>query len=180
MTPPPVAPVRPRAPVGLVALVSVLAALLVATLGVAGVVRFAPGPKTLSVETSWPDDDGQRAVRAARACVGHFFDIDRETVDEDIQRLLGCATGTFAEEYESGRDELEKAVRENDVRSTPKIIAAALVGAADHGTATALVAADARVRNTSSPKGRTVHYRVEVQMKLIGGEWKVAELKFVG
>ncbi|MQA25706.1 MAG: hypothetical protein GEU94_09565 [Micromonosporaceae bacterium] len=63
---------------------------------------------------------------------------------------------------------------------TPKVIAAALTGAAGPETATVLVATDARVKNTSSPKVRTVHYRVEVQMALVRDVWKVADLTFVG
>jgi hypothetical protein len=175
----PFAPVRPRRPVGLIVLVSVLAALLTATLCLAGVVRFAgPGPKTVPAVTNWPNGGARGAVQAAEDCVAHFFDITEENVAEDMQRVLDCATGTFAEEYESGRAELETAVRENHVHSTAEIITAAVVKAA-RDSATVLVAADARVKNVNSPDGRTVHYRVQVDMSLVNGEWKVATLRFV-
>ncbi|MQA23875.1 MAG: hypothetical protein GEU94_00060 [Micromonosporaceae bacterium] len=121
------------------------------------------------------------AVAAARQTVVDFFSISGDSVDRDVEQVIQGATGTFKEEYEAGRAELRTAVKENKVKSEGKVLRAGLVSG-DSDSATVLVAADANVRNANSPKGRKVHYRVQVEMSYDkkSERWLVADLKFVG
>lgn len=123
----------------------------------------------------------EAAVAAARQTVVDFFSISADSVDRDVEQVIQGATGTFKEEYESGKAELRTAVIENKVKSDGKVLRAGLVSG-DSDSARVLVAADANVRNANSPKGRKVHYRVEVEMAYDkkSDRWLVAELKFVG
>jgi Mce-associated membrane protein len=123
----------------------------------------------------------QEAVAAARQTVVDFFSISASTVDRDVEQVIQGATGTFKEEYESGKEELRTAVIENKVRSEGKVLRAGLVRG-DADSARVLVAADANVKNANSPKGRKVHYRVQVEMSYDekSDRWQVADLKFVG
>lgn len=123
----------------------------------------------------------QAAVAAARQTVVDFFSISADSVDRDVEQVIHGATGTFKEEYQSGKEELRTAVIENKVKSEGKVLRAGLVSG-DSDSARVLVAADANVKNANSPKGRKVHYRVQVEMSYDEktDRWLVADLKFVG
>jgi Mce-associated membrane protein len=119
------------------------------------------------------------AVAAARQVVLNFVTFQEKSLDEDLSRVADGATGEFAEEFETNRPQLEQVVSANKMSSRGEILEAGLVSG-DRDSAVVLVVADATVTNVQAPKGREVHYRIQVDMSLDDGRWKVATLAFVG
>jgi Mce-associated membrane protein len=124
-------------------------------------------------------DARQAALAAARQTTVDFVSISAETVDRDLQRIVGGTTGEFKEEFTRGLPQVRAAVVENKVSSTGTILRAAIVSA-DLDSAVVLVAMDASVRNVGAPDGRLSHYRIQVDVVLDGGRWLVSRLQFVG
>lgn len=126
--------------------------------------------------------EGHReAEAAARQLVVDFLTVSASSVTQDTERVLDGSTGEFRDVYRSGLAEVRTAVVENKVSSTGKVLRSAVSGG-DSDSVVVLVAADVRIRNVGSPKGRKAHYRVEVDMVYDGNRdrWLASDLEFVG
>ncbi|MEV4755871.1 hypothetical protein AB0J86_12265 [Micromonospora sp. NPDC049559] len=121
----------------------------------------------------------QQALAAAKQTTVNFVSISAASVDRDLQRILGGATGEFKEQFGNGQAQVRAAVVENKVDSRGSVLRAGLVSG-DRRTAVVLVAIDATVKNTNSPDGRAAHYRIQVDMTNESGKWLVSRLQFVG
>jgi len=121
------------------------------------------------------------AVAAATQATVNFVSISASTVDRDLQRIAGAATGDFSDEFNRGRQQVRTAVLENGVESRGTVLRAGLVSG-DPDSAVVLVAVDATVRNKAAPNGKLSHYRIQVDMALDpeSGRWLVSRLQFVG
>jgi len=125
------------------------------------------------------DAANQAALAAAKQTTVDFLSISASTVDADLQRIVGSATGDFRDEFTRGLPQVRTAVVENNVQSRGTVLRAGLVSG-DRDSAVVLVAADATVRNTRAPEGRLSHYRIQIDVALDGGRWLVSRLQFVG
>lgn len=127
------------------------------------------------------EDAHQQATAAARQAAVDFMSISAATVDADIERITGRATGDFRAEFTRGSAQVRKAVLENKVDAKGTVLRTGLV-AGDTRTATVLVAVDATVKNKGAPDGRLSHYRVRVGLTKDeqSGRWLVSQLQFVG
>ncbi|GLY97865.1 hypothetical protein [Actinoplanes sp. NBRC 103695] len=127
------------------------------------------------------EDAHQQATAAARQAAVDFMSISAATVDADIERITGRATGDFRDEFTRGAAQVRKAVLENKVDAKGTVLRTGLVDG-DTRTATVLVAVDATVKNKGAPNGRLSHYRVRVGLTKDGqsGRWLVSQLQFVG
>lgn len=123
----------------------------------------------------------QLALAAAKQTTVDFVSVSAGTVDRDLQRIVGGATGDFRDEFTRGQAQVRAAVVENNVESRGTVLRAALVSG-DLDSAVVLVAVDATVRNSKAPDGRASHYRIQVDMAHDkgSGRWLVAKLQFVG
>lgn len=164
------APTARRRPVGWLIAIGALALALLVTLAVLvglAVTRPAAGdPPYVSAASS-------AASRAARA----FWSISADHVDADLDRVAELSTGSFRKQFLAGRAQTRAAVVQNDVHSTGTVLDVALTRAGPTKAA-ALVAADARVRNKSVPKGRAAHYRMRLTLVRQHGRWLVSALSF--
>lgn len=125
------------------------------------------------------------ALTAARQFTVDFVSISAGTVDSDLQRISGAATGEFADEFAdefaAGSTQVRAAVVENAVDSKGTVLRAGMVSG-DLDSATVLVAIDATVKNVNTPQGRPSHYRMQVELvkDAESDKWLVAKLQFVG
>ncbi|MGH3735746.1 MAG: hypothetical protein ACRDT6_09015 [Micromonosporaceae bacterium] len=174
--PPPPATPR-RAPIGLILVAVLLAVGTLAALATGGVALLLPGGSTRA-GSEWPGPSVRQATQAASDCVTEFLTVSADTVGDDLDQVLGCSTGTFRSQYESGMAEVREAVLDNAVSATGTVLRTAVVSA-DADTVVVLVAVDAEIRNRRTPDGRQAHYRVRVAMSPVKGRWLVSQLEFV-
>jgi Mce-associated membrane protein len=121
----------------------------------------------------------QQALAAARQTTVNFVTISAASVDRDLLRVADGATGDFKDEFTRSMPQVRAAVVENKVDSRGAILRAAVVSA-DRTSAVVLVAVDATVRNVNAPDGRLAHYRIRVNLALVGNAWLVSTLEFIG
>jgi Mce-associated membrane protein len=165
------APSKQRATKALIGTVLMLAAAL-AALAVTGRQWY---------EQRRVDGAHQAALAAAKQATVDFVSISAASVDHDLQRIAGGATGDFADEFNRGLRDVRTAVTENEVRSQGTVLRAGLVSG-DLDSAVVIVAVDATVKNKGAPDGRLSHYRIQVDVALDPdtGRWLVSRLQFVG
>jgi Mce-associated membrane protein len=121
----------------------------------------------------------QQALAAARQTTVNFVTISAANVDRDLQRVADGATGDFKDEFTRSMPQVRAAVVENKVDSQGTVLRAAVVSA-DRSSAVILVAVDATVRNVNAPDGQLAHYRIRVNLAMVGNAWLVSTLEFVG
>jgi Mce-associated membrane protein len=123
----------------------------------------------------------QQALAAARQAAVDFLSISAATVDRDIERIAGNATGDFREEFTRSAAQVRSAVTENKVASRGTVLRTGLVSG-DTRAAVVLVAVDATVKNKGAPNGRLSHYRIRVGLSHDrgSGRWLINQLQFVG
>jgi len=119
------------------------------------------------------------AVAAARQLAVNFVTVDYQKVDADTARVRAGATGEFLKSYSASTDELKKVLVANKTVSSAQRTEAALVSG-DRDSAVALVGVVAPTKNTSVPDGETKTYRMRLDLRLVGEQWKVENLEFVG
>lgn len=119
------------------------------------------------------------ALAAGRQHAVNFTTIDYRKVDEDTNRVKAGATGEFLSSYTSQLDDLKKVIVENKSVSSVERAEAALV-TGDLDSATVIVGIIAPTSNTVVPKGEKKTYRTKLGLRLVGEQWKVERLEFVG
>lgn len=119
------------------------------------------------------------AVAAARQLAINFVTVDHQKVDADVARVKAGATGEFLKSYSTSMEELKKVLVANKTVSTVERTEAALVSG-DRDSAVALVGVVAPTKNTAVPDGETKTYRMRLELRAVGEEWKVENLEFVG
>ncbi len=152
---------------------AVLVVLLVAALGAAGFFGWHLNDKRT------PADGRTAALVAARQAIKDFFGVSAATIDADVRRVLDASTGNFKKEFAEGQTVYKQRVVANKVTATGEVIEAGVVSS-DTDSAVVLIVADQNIRNLKVPRGQILHYRVQVEMALADGRWRVAELSFVG
>lgn len=144
-------------------------------------------------------------VDAARDGVTRFLTISPGNLDEDLESVSRIAHGDFAEEWEKGSKSLKESVLQTGASMKPEILKAGYLKG-DSDSATVILIADARISYKNKiedpkdkkgkddkkskkdkekwdkngdgvPDARNEHYRIKVEMALIGGTWKVAKLE---
>ena len=119
------------------------------------------------------------AVAAAKQLAINFVTVDYTKVDADIARVKAGATGEFLKSYSTSAADLTKVLVANQTVSTVQRTEAALVSG-DRDSAIALVGVVAPTKNTAVPDGETKTYRMRLDLRMVGDEWKVENLAFVG
>lgn len=119
------------------------------------------------------------AVAAGRQAIVNLDSISAATVERDMDRVLAGSTGTFKDQFERSRDDLQKLVVANKTISSGTVLSAGVVSA-DTVSATLLIAAERSIKDASNPQGATVHDRWRVYLEKRDGRWLVAKLEPVG
>lgn len=119
------------------------------------------------------------ALAAGRQLAVNFATIDYRKVDEDTDRVKAGATGEFLASYTAQLTDLRKVIVENKSVSKVERSEAALVDG-DRDSATVIVGLIAPTSNTVVPSGEKKTYRTKLGLRLVGEQWKVERLEFVG
>jgi Mce-associated membrane protein len=119
------------------------------------------------------------ALAAAKQLAVNFVTVDYQHVDADTARVKDGATGDFLKSYSSSMADLKKVLVANKTVSSVKRTEAAIVSG-DGDSAVALVGVVAPTKNTAVPNGETKTYRMRLELRTVGDEWKVENLEFVG
>lgn len=125
-------------------------------------------------------DESRRQVvlQAARQQALNFTTIGYKTVDHDIDRVIGGATGDFKASYQQNRKTIKETVTKNRSTSKGEVLDAGLVSI-DSDSAVALVVADASVTNVAYKKPTLRNYRMRLDLAKVGGRWLVSDIEFV-
>jgi Mce-associated membrane protein len=151
----------------------VLGLALVAALVIAGVL----GRQALDQRAQ--ARDRTEALAAARQIAVNFSTLDYRSFDRDTARVTAAATGTFRSDFAAQAAQIKQVVIANKSVSSGQVGSAALVSASSH-RARVLLALDASVTNTSSTTPVARHYRVQLDLTKVGGQWRASQLQFVG
>lgn len=125
-------------------------------------------------------DEAQRqlVLQAARQQALNFTTIGYKTVDQDITRVIGGATGDFKASYQQNRNTIKQTVTKNRSTSKGEVLDAGLVSI-DSDSAVALVVADASVTNVAYKKPTLRNYRMRLDLAKVGDRWLVSDIEFV-
>lgn len=115
---------------------------------------------------------------AARNEVVSLLTLSPENVQGTLDQVLAGSTGGWRQQFAQEADQFTQVVRNGQVRAQATVSASAIQSANDDH-ATALVSANAVIRNTDSPQGYPGVYRVLMNLELQNGAWLVADLQFV-
>jgi Mce-associated membrane protein len=125
------------------------------------------------------DEHRKVVLAAARQEAVNFTTLDYRTIQADLDRVSAGATGDFRTQFLAQTPQLKSLLTENKATSDGQVLQAGLVS--DNGSrARALLAVDARVTNSSAPSGAVRHYRLQLDLQLVGGQWRTSQLQFVG
>jgi Mce-associated membrane protein len=119
-----------------------------------------------------------QAVVAAGSLAMRFVSISAATVDADLAGVAADASGTFGRDLIRGGANLRAKVLGDKVQATGRLLRAGLVNG-DLDAAAVLVAVDAIVRDARTPDGRSVHYRMRLDLAHESGRWLVTGLRYV-
>jgi hypothetical protein len=123
-----------------------------------------------------PSSPGNDALSAARTFASVFFSPDYRSMDGYITGVETSSTGSFRSDFDGKQTQLRSVV------TSARSIASGLVLAAGirdvtPTTATALLAVDQSVQNTTTRgKDVTQHYRIGERLRLVDGRWLVESL----
>ncbi len=124
------------------------------------------------------DSARRDALAAAQEGAANFTTYDYRHLDADFGRVRQTATGEFRTEFDKQAKVLEQLIKQGKAVAKGKVLDAAVVSATAHD-ATVLVALDDTITNTSAPKGVVRHYRLQIDMSLVGGRWLVSGVQYV-
>lgn len=128
------------------------------------------------------EDDGidPAMVVVARQQAINFFSLDYRRADEDVDRVLALATGSFKEEYAARRREIVAGVTEKKLVVTAAIPDdGAAVEFYDRDEARVLVSVDVTTGSGAAEPTEN-RYRTRVLLERVGGQWLVSGLNQVG
>lgn len=144
------------------------------------VLRLAPPADGADGRAAALSSRSEAVTAAARREALAFLTVDHRDMEPLVDRVLAGATGSFAAQYRRGVEHLLARARRTQAVSTGRVRSVG-VGDLDADRAVVLVAADARVRNTST-KGQVQprFYRLELTLVRHGDAWLTSRLAFVG
>ncbi|MBL8775080.1 MAG: hypothetical protein JNK12_04075 [Acidimicrobiales bacterium] len=106
-----------------------------------------------------------------------LFDFDGRTIDEDFDNILGYATGDFADQAEAqfADDDTRAALREVQASSRVEV-RDLFVQSFDGDRGRVFAVVDQTIANNQFPQPRSDQVRLEVGLRKVDGDWKIATL----
>ncbi|MDA2892579.1 protein kinase [Mycolicibacterium sp. BiH015] len=131
-----------------------------------------PPPQPSTAAPDW-----QPYVDYGRQFAVTLMSLDYTKADEDVQRILDGATGSFRDDFDKQRADFVKAAVDSKVVTTATVNSAGLESVGD-GTASVLVAATSQVSNANGAKEDPRSWRLVMTVMRIGGDYKVSKVEF--
>lgn len=121
-------------------------------------------------------DDVRSAARKEAAA---FTNVDYRDIEADIEAVLAGATGKFKREFAANADNLKSTATANQAISRGRVLSVGVV-TVDSDSARAIVVADSQVSNIQLDEPQPRHYRLQLDLRLVGGRWLTYDVQFVG
>jgi Mce-associated membrane protein len=119
-------------------------------------------------------------LAAARTEVEAFINIDYQQAQESIDAVAAGATGDFAKQYDTATSSVVDVLRRNKSVMDGKVLWAGVV-TVDADSATVIAATTGTVANVSTDNRPVARYfRLKLDLQRVDGDWKTANLEFVG
>ncbi|OBB82281.1 protein kinase [Mycobacterium colombiense] len=165
------APRRRRLTPVLVPLVLTILLLSTGAFAAAQVLRPPPQPSTAAPQ--W-----QPYVDYAKQFAGWLTSLSSKSADSDIQRIVDGSIGEFHDDFLTRREDFTKTVVDSNV-STQGIANAAALESISGTRAQVLVAATAKVTNSSGAAQDPRNWRLAMRVEKVGDTYKVSKVEFV-
>jgi Mce-associated membrane protein len=118
-------------------------------------------------------------LASARAEAQALINIDYRQAQESIEAVAAGATGKFAEQYDTVTSSIIDTLRRNKSVMDGSVLWAGVV-TLDPDSATVIVATTGTVANVSTDNKPIARYfRLKLDLELVKGDWKTADLEFV-
>jgi Mce-associated membrane protein len=124
------------------------------------------------------EDSRQSALQVARQVAVDLTTVSKDNAQQDVNRLMDVATGSFRDQFAQQAEVFRKVVQQASVSSRGTVAEAGVSGV-DGDTVTVLAAVSATVRNSDAPSGEQRQYRMKMQLQHDGDRWLVSDLEFV-
>jgi Mce-associated membrane protein len=154
------------------------AAAVLLVLAVLAVGRLGLGERHSAQTREQAERTDQAVLSAARQEVLALTGLDGETAQSQLDRAIAGATGSFKSQMQSSAAAFKSVVSGDKVVSTGTIDGIG-VKSVSGGSATVLVAAEAKVSNKTNAKGENRLYRLSVTLRKIQGKWLVSTVEMV-
>ncbi|MDG3011519.1 hypothetical protein G4X40_15335 [Rhodococcus sp. D2-41] len=117
-------------------------------------------------------------IATATQEVLNTLNIQKDSADADVKRILDNASGSFYDQFNSNRDQFVNIVKEAEVNSKGNVIQAALQDISGN-TARVLVVGSSEVTNKASPQASQRDYRLRVTVTDDGHRMTVSDMEYV-
>jgi Mce-associated membrane protein len=167
------APAKPRmSHVGLAMIAGLVA--VVALAGLTGWLGFR------TYQSHKADEQQKLFLQVGRQGALNLTSIDFEHADQDVQRILDSATGTFYDDFQKRAQPFVEVVKQAQSKSVGSIAEAGLEPASitDNG-AQVLVAVTVKTSNAGAPEQQPRAWRMRISVQKVGDEAKVSNVEFV-
>lgn len=120
----------------------------------------------------------QEFLAAGRQGAVNLTSIDWQHVDEDVQRVLNNATGSFHDDFDSRSKPFIDVVKRAQSASVGTVTEVGLESATDHD-AQVLVAVSVKTTLAGAPQQDPRAWRMRIDVQRVGEQVKVANVEFV-
>jgi Mce-associated membrane protein len=117
-------------------------------------------------------------VSVARQGAVNLTTINHETAEQDVQRILESATGTFYDDFQARSQPFVQVVKQAQAKSEGSVTEAALESE-DGNAGQVLVAVTVKTSNAGAPEQQPRYWRMRLTVEKIGDEAKVSNVEFV-
>ena len=124
------------------------------------------------------DEQRMLFLQVGRQGALNLTTIDWQQADQDVQRILDSATGTFYEEFEKRAQPFVEVVKQAQSKSVGTIAEAGLESESNDG-AQVLVAVTVKTSNAGAPDQQPRAWRMRIFVQKVGDDAKVSNVVFV-
>ena len=123
-------------------------------------------------------DERNMFLQVGRHAALNLTTIDFEHADEDVQRVLDSATGTFYDDFQARAQPFKEVVKQAKSKSVGTIAEAGVESETEDG-ADVIVAVTVKTSNAGAAEQEPRAWRMRITVQKVGDEAKVANVRFV-
>ena len=124
------------------------------------------------------DEQRMLFLQVGRQGALNLTTIDWQQADQDVQRIMDSATGTFYDDFQKRAQPFVEVVKQAQSKSVGTIAEAGLESESDNG-AQVLVAVTVKTSNAGAPEQAPRAWRMRISVQKVGDEAKVSNVEFV-
>jgi Mce-associated membrane protein len=124
------------------------------------------------------EEQRQLFLQVGRQGALNLTTIDFQQADQDVQRILDSATGTFYDDFQKRAQPFVEVVKQAQSKSVGTIAEAGLESESADG-AQVLVAVTVKTSNAGAPEQAPRAWRMRISVQKVGDEAKVSNVEFV-